>query len=390
MELTKKQAARFLLMHHGLIGKRLYKGMEGVMQVFDRLGSVQYDPVNICGRNAELVFLARVDGYESTHLWDLLYRDRRLVDYFDKCMCIMPSCDLRYFRRTMEAYSIYGRSREQVEAVMPRVLQAAAATEYISSKDIGETEKIDWPWGRTSAARAAAERLYFEGRLAVHHKEGVVRYYSLPEKIGMDRHLCAHDPNMTEHQYYKWQVRRRIYSIGMMENRPGDGFLGVRGLKAAERRRAFEELEAEAAIIPVDIESKRYYIDSRDSFLAEKAKEDGLIVPQRCELIAPLDNIIWDRRLISDIFGFSYKWEIYTPMEQRKYSCYVLPVIYRDSFAGRIEPVADRKSGRLEVRNFWPEKGFRATESFKKALGKSLERLAGLNGCKEVYITCNI
>ena len=30
------------------------------------------------------------------------------------------------------------------------------------------------------------------------------------------------------------------------------------------------------------------------------------------ELIAPLDCLMWDRRLIEALFGFAYKWEIYT------------------------------------------------------------------------------
>jgi len=40
---------------------------------------------------------------------------------------------------------------------------------------------------------------------------------------------------------------------------------------------------------------------------------------------------------IEPIFDFAYKWEIYTPKRQRIYGYYVLPVLYRDRFASRME-----------------------------------------------------
>ena len=55
----------------------------------------------------------------------------------------------------------------------------------------------------------------------------------------------------------------------------------------------------------------------------------------RCEVIAPLDPMLWDRKLIRALFGFAYSWEIYTPAAQRKYGYYVLPLIVGEGFAGR-------------------------------------------------------
>ena len=154
MELTKMQLRRFLLLRHGLVGARQFDGKEGIMSLLGRLGSIQYDPVNVCGRSPELTLLARVKNYDENMLWDLLYKDRLLLDHYDKCMCIMPREDFGYLRRMRESSSIYGRSRENIEAVIPAVMQAAAEKEYISSKDLGMNDRIDWPWGSTSIGRA--------------------------------------------------------------------------------------------------------------------------------------------------------------------------------------------------------------------------------------------
>ena len=57
------------------------------------------------------------------------------------------------------------------------------------------------------------------------------------------------------------------------------------------------------------------------------------------------------RTLINELFDFDYKWEIYTPENQREYSYYVLPILYGDRFIGRIEVVSDRKTKSLIVKH---------------------------------------
>ena len=73
---------------------------------------------------------------------------------------------------------------------------------------------------------------------------------------------------------------------------------------------------------------------------------------KRCEFIAPLDNLLWDRKLIGAVFDFSYKWEIYTPKQQRRYGYYVLPILYGDRFVGRIEMAYDKKQVKLDIKKY--------------------------------------
>ena len=95
MLLTNKQARQFLLRRHGLIGERVFKGKEGVMAFIKRAGSIQYDPVDLCGRNADIALHSRVCGYTKEILEELLYKERRLIDYFDKNLSIFPVEDCR-------------------------------------------------------------------------------------------------------------------------------------------------------------------------------------------------------------------------------------------------------------------------------------------------------
>jgi len=110
------------------------------------------------------------------------------------------------------------------------------------------------------------------------------------------------------------------------------------------------------------------------------------VLRSRCELIAPLDNMLWDRRLIKTLFDFDYKWETYTPKEQRKYGYYVLPLLYGDRFIGRVEAVCDRRAKTLIIKNIWYEKGVKRTKKQQKDINNCINKFADFNECKCVLL----
>lgn len=56
---------------------------------------------------------------------------------------------------------------------------------------------------------------------------------------------------------------------------------------------------------------------------------------ERVRFIAPLDNIIWDRKFVKEIFDFEYIWEVYKPEKLRQYGYYVLPILLGDKLIAR-------------------------------------------------------
>ena len=88
VKLTKKQAREFILLKQGLMGKYKFIQEKGVCEYIKQVGCIQFDPIDVCGKNAELVLQSRVEGFSKEMLYKLLYKDRELVDYFDKNMSI--------------------------------------------------------------------------------------------------------------------------------------------------------------------------------------------------------------------------------------------------------------------------------------------------------------
>jgi len=66
-------------------------------------------------------------------------------------------------------------------------------------------------------------------------------------------------------------------------------------------------------------------------------------------LLAPLDPLIYDRRLTQRLWDFDYTWEVYTPAHKRTRGYYALPVLAGDQLVGHVDPKADRPRRRLIV-----------------------------------------
>lgn len=380
--LSKKQARILLLKIQGLYGDYRLSGKEGVVSFVKQAGCIQFDPVDVCGKNPELVLQSRIRDFNKDMLYELLYEDRVLLDYFDKNLSIFLTEDFRYFERTRKHMKESVWFQEKVESIIPELYRKMKEEGPICSKDIKTGDKLNWYWGiNTSLPRVALENLYFSGDLIIHHKKGSNKYYA-PAREHLGREYGRKDPIEDDFEHLKWRVLRRISGVGLLWNRPSDAWLGIRELKAEKRNRIFSELLEKGKIVSVKVEDVKeplYCLKEHLKFLKED-KGDGIV---RTEFLAPLDNMLWDRKLAEMLFGFEYKWEIYTPAEKRKYGYYVLPILSGDEIIARGEFVLNRKKKVLEVNHIWFEKG-KEWKNHREALEEAVCRLGAFNGVKDI------
>jgi uncharacterized protein len=390
IQLTNRQARQFLLLKHGLLGEYHFTGRLGVLDFVRQVGCIQYDPIDVCGKNAELVLQSRIKGFTKNMLAELLYQDRLLVDYPDKNLAIIPVEDWPYFERYRQAARQHAKRYPDMEALIDQVRAHIQDHGALSSDDLqldgnfAWRSAIHWSSGNNTT-RSVLEQMYSTGDLIIHHKKGTRKYYDLAEKYIKPELLNAPEPLESELEHYKWRVLRRIGAVGLLWNRASDAWLNIWGLKAEQRNEVFRQLLQEARIVAVAVEHMKdtLYCRTEDLQLIEAV----LQAPEpkwRCELIAPLDNFIWDRKLINELFGFDYTWEIYTPAIKRKFGYYVLPLIYGESFIGRAEVIADRKTGTLVIKNIWYEHDIKPSEQSRTALNHCFQSFAVFNGCETI------
>ena len=76
LHISREQARRLLALYHFT--------PTDLPGVFERLGTVQYDPLNPVGRNPDLVLQARIAGYRVDDWQKAAYTDRLIYDAYDK------------------------------------------------------------------------------------------------------------------------------------------------------------------------------------------------------------------------------------------------------------------------------------------------------------------
>jgi uncharacterized protein YcaQ len=392
--ITRQQAQQFILAKQGLLGAYRFAGKEGAYAYVRQAGCIQFDPVDVCGKNAELTLQSRVKGFQKSMLQALLYEDRALIDYSDKELSIWPTEDWPCFS------SYRARSREQGAAFPGLAQLEEQALAYIrengpvSSDTLPIEGEIFWHssmhwsgnWHRKSpAARSVLEQLYTDGVLVIHHKKGSRKIYDLAERHLPAALLQAENPCRDEEAFLAWRVLRRIEAVGLLWDRNSPAFLGI-GLNAEKRRAALARLEADGRILPVQVEGIKtpFFCCAKDGALLRRVLDGQVERKPRMEFLAPLDPLLWDKALVKALWDFDYAWEIYTPAEKRKYGHYTLPILYGERFVGRIDCTAERKSGILRVKGLWWEPGLRQTKTLRAALEQTLRRFSRFNDCRSV------
>ena len=387
IHLTNRQARQFILLKQGLLGDYKFIGKQGALDFIRQAGCIQFDPIDICGKNAEITLQSRVKGFKKSMLYKLLYNDRNLFDYPDKQLSIIPIEYWSYFDRFRQAARLKLEQHPEIKTHIEFVSSYIEENGAICSDDLkleGNTtwwSAINWSSGG-KMLRSVLEQMYSSGDLIVHHKKGARRYYDLVKRHIPSEILNVPDPLPDDFVHLKWRILRRIGAIGLLWNQPSNAWLNILGLSTDIRNKIFDVLVDEKEITWLNVEglNHKLYFRTGDMHLVETVLANPILKP-RCELIAPLDPFMWDRKLIKAIFNFEYAWEIYTPPHKRKYGVYVLPLLYGENFIGRVEPVNERKTNTLAVKSIWYEDGVRQTKKLESTITARLKKFATFNDC---------
>jgi uncharacterized protein len=385
-KITSQQARRFILAHQGLNPPRQLKGKAGILSHISHVGCIQFDPLNIVGHNQELVLQSRISDFKPSMLLELLYSERKLLDGWDKMMSIYCTGDWPNFSRFRQnSLQDLGSSSRPITAILPQVRKELEERGPLSSIELGFDQAVDWPWAPTRASRAALESMYFWGELIIHHKVHTRKVYDFTYKHLPSDLLSTPDPNRTEEEYIDWHVYRRIGGVGLLWGKSGDAWFSIPGVKSRERADSIKRLLEHGRLVGVNVEgiSVPLYIRSEDVHCLEQslaAEEPKPLV----SILAPLDNFLWDRKLLSELFGFDYRWEVYKPQAERDFGYYVLPVLYGDRFIARFEPGRDKKNRTMVIKNWWWEPGVKPVKAMQKELTTCFRQFLKFLGAEHI------
>ena len=384
MTVSAEAARRFLVARHFLAPARsVAGGADGVLEVLRRLGSIQFDPIAVAGRNHDLVLHARVAGYEPA--WcDELYERREIFEATNKAMSFVPTTEFPWFRHAMgrKGPRFHNAALADNAAAAERVLQRIRAEGPLSSRDFeGEAGATkDWFGMPENAVRSVLEAYTATGVIGLARRYGNLRYYDLLERLLPADVLAQEVP---EHEQLLHKLLSRYRAHGLLAA-GGAGGTFDRIANPEARRALQKELVENGALAPVEVEGVRgkRFVLADELPLLESPPEAATSVA----FIAPFDSLLWDTKLLASLFDFEFVWEGFFKADRRRWGYYVLPILFGDRFVGRIEPRIERNERVVHILGLWWEDGFdpKRADGFLDAMRDALHAYVRFAGAERL------
>jgi uncharacterized protein YcaQ len=325
-------------------------------------GYIQIDPINVTGRMHDLILRNRVRDYREGGLMRHLHGDGTLLSAARRTafehhlptehtlVALTPDAWpflLAAMRRRTHASGAWsGRLSPKQKELTVRLLAEIAARGPLSSEDFADTGRSRHVWGRATLAKATLQKLFFHGRLLIARRgDGNRRYYDLPEHVLPARVLALPEPKKRETA--RWEALLKLRQRRLVL------------LKKAELP-LVEDL-----VQPVKVDGLPLLHCLRTDVPLLDLPAPRSELPASLHLLAPLDPLIYDRRVTSGLWDFDYTWEVYVPPAKRKRGYYALPVLAGTELVGHVDPKADRENKKLRVVSRSVRRGHKVTDAVR-------------------------
>jgi uncharacterized protein len=324
-------------------------------KLFDRLGLIQVDSVNVLTRQQELPLFARLGPHRRDLIPSMIQADE-LFEYWAHEASLVPVEQHPLLRWRMEAARRFEtgwgglvRLAQEKPGFVEDVYQRVAEFGPIAASELAPDRKKGGSWWSWGNEKIALEYLFWCGRITGRRRpNSFEREYSVTEAVIPKRILDLPTPSVEEAHRELLMIAARAHGIGTRTDL--DDYYRLKG---AQPR--LDELVEEGRLRLVQVEGWK-----QPAYLHPEA-----VVPRRVSaraLLSPFDALIWERARTERIFGMRYRIEIYVPQPKRQYGYYVLPFLLGEDLVARVDLKSDRQAGVLLVQSVWGEPGINETE----------------------------
>lgn len=342
-------------------------GPKAVRCAVEHLGYVQIDTINVVERCHHHILYSRIPTYRCSDLQHAQSHDRSVFEYWTHALSYIPTRDLAYFIPAMKAHR--ARPSKWFSSVKPgRLRNVMAQIRHrgpLSIRDIDDRRLVEknHEWASRKPSKSALELAFFNGRLAISERNGIVKTYEL-----MDRHFGWDKPPKpaSPTKITAYLLDRAIRSQGLVSldsichlNAPAKA--AIRTL-IDRRVRARKLIEVRIADDPTSYWAEPQVLESKAEF------EPGLV-----HILSPFDPMIIQRKRTAAIFGYDHLFEAYVPEAKRKFGYFALPVLVDDEIVAAIDMKTDRQSGELQIRK-WNWTGGRCSAETRQRIDDALHQ----------------
>jgi uncharacterized protein YcaQ len=377
--LTIQQLKSITLESQGLLQTSPFgKGKKAVLDALEHLGYLQIDTLSIVERAHHHTLWTRIPAYKTAHL-DELVKERKVFEYWFHAASYLPMKDFRFaLPQMLEVKQSETHYYNADRKVMQYIMDTIRAEGPKKARDFESESKKAGSWWHWKPTKIALERLFLQGDLMISERSGMQKTYDIAERV-LPKSIDTTEPSPIEFAEYLVKTYLRAYGFTTVKQ--------ITHLKTGEplRKGVNEVLNAmlqEGTIQKVDIESFPSVFIQSD--LTEKTFIES---NSNIRLLSPFDNSIIHRDRIKQFFNFDFRLECYTPKEKRQYGYFCLPILFGDTFVGRVDCKAHRKEKQFEIIHLHIENQNIDIELWGEPFVNSIRQFATFNGCQSLKLT---
>lgn len=354
------------------------KGKDAVLKTVEHLGYLQIDTLSIVERAHHHTLWTRIPDYQTAYL-DELVEERKVFEYWFHAASYLPMKDFRFVLPQMlnvkQSETHYYNADPKV---MKYVLDTIRAEGPKKARDFENETKRAGSWWSWKPTKIALERLFLQGDLMISRRNGMQKTYDLTENV-LPKSINTTLP--TDLEFAEYLVKTYLNAYGFTTVKQ------ITHLKTGEliRRNVDKVLKSmlQARTIQlINIENRPPVFVYKD--LLEKSLNR---TASSIRLLSPFDNSIIHRDRVKQFFDFDYKIECYTPKEKRQFGYFCLPILFGDTFIGRVDCKAHRKEKEFELIHLHIENTKIDIELWINPFLELVKNFATFNNCENLKLT---
>ncbi len=386
MKLSKAAVRGVMIAAQGLdAAPRPPATQKAVSAIIRQMHVLQIDTIHVIARSPYLVLWSRLGDYEPRWLDELL-AEGKLFEYWSHAACFLPIEDYPFYRHFMREGIdwLEGRWRiwmdshaELVAGLMAHIRENGP----VRSADFKRTDGEKSGWWNWKDEKTALEGLWFRGDLMVRKRHHFQRIYDLRERVLPDWDDARTPSADAVHDAF---VLNTVKALGVTK---AEWIRDYFRLYVKPTQAAIARLVKRGDLQSVEVkgwDEPGYFHPANRKLIAAAA--GGAIPQSRTTFLSPFDPLVWHRERASDLFGFDYKIEVYTPAPKRQYGYFTLPILHDNRLIGRLDPKAHRKEGLFEVKALHLEQGVPVDDELVQALKTTLRDCAAWHQTPQVVV----
>ena len=343
VELSPANARRLWLRAQRLdIREPFGRGPEATRLAIEHLGYVQIDTINVIERSHHHILFSRIPAYRRADLRQAQSVDKTVFEYWTHALAYVPVRDFRYFVPAMKAHRTdptrWSAAQSQEGA---RLIRRIRREGPLSIRDVTDDVLVDKEhlWASKKPSKGALERAFYDGRLVISERQGMVKTYELTER------------------HFGWKGLPRGATAGQIEEYKLDRALRAQGIISAPsvmhpwktfspeirslidrrvRRKELREVRIGDSTVP-------HWISTE--LLDDEVPESDPLV----HILSPFDPVVIQRARMKLFFSYDHIFEAYVPKAKRKFGYFTLPVLVGDQIAAALDLKTDRAAGTLLI-----------------------------------------